>query len=153
MIDRLRSHLKSEKGFTLIELLVVIAIIAILVVIVIVAINPAERLREAADRRAAANVRSAGTSISVCITKEIENNRDPYRDTDGCDTAGTLDDYGTVPPSTGAGAVTIERNAAETQICAEALGRTSNPSPGWWVQFQSATGAVTDQITANPTCP
>src|SRR3989344_9244905 len=72
MIDRLRSHLKSEKGFTLIELLVVIAIIAILVVIVIVAINPIARLNDARDRTAASNVRSTGTLVSTCITKALE---------------------------------------------------------------------------------
>ncbi len=73
MIDRLRSHLKSDKGFTLIELLVVIAIIAVLVVIVIIAINPIERLAEAADRRAASNVRSVATSVEACLAANAED--------------------------------------------------------------------------------
>lgn len=68
MIRKLKSHLRSKKGFTLIELLIVIAIIAILVLIVVVAINPAQRLRDASNRTAASNVRSAGTLISTCVT-------------------------------------------------------------------------------------
>ncbi len=72
MIDRLRSHLKSEKGFTLIELLVVIAIIAILVVIVLVAINPLERIREANTQSAASNSNQIGKAVAACITKSLE---------------------------------------------------------------------------------
>lgn len=68
MIEKLKSHLRSKKGFTLIELLIVIAIIAILVLIVVVAINPAQRLRDADNRQAASNVRSAGTLIGTCVT-------------------------------------------------------------------------------------
>ena len=68
MIEKLKSHLSNKKGFTLIELLIVIAIIAILVLIVVVAINPAQRLRDASNRTAASNVRSAGTLISTCVT-------------------------------------------------------------------------------------
>ena len=49
MIRKLKSHLRSKKGFTLIELLIVIAIIAVLVLIVVVAINPVQRLRDAAN--------------------------------------------------------------------------------------------------------
>ncbi|OGY25436.1 MAG: hypothetical protein A2134_01405 [Candidatus Woykebacteria bacterium RBG_16_39_9b] len=62
---------KSQKGFTLIELLVVIAIIAILVVIVLVAINPAARIRDANDRRAASDVRSVGSGVQACITDQL----------------------------------------------------------------------------------
>lgn len=150
MIEKLRSHLKSEKGFTLIELLVVIAIIAILVVIVIVAINPAERLREAADRRASSNVRSAGTLISTCITKQIEAgvaDATVYSNAaNGCANATTLGTYGTVPPSAGATGTTITANGGNTQVCADAQGRS-----GTWFWFQSSTGAVTS-VTADPGC-
>jgi len=83
MIEKLRSHLKSEKGFTLIELLVVIAIIAILVVIVIVAINPIGRLQDAANRRAASNVRAAATGVAACLTQN-------QGDTGLCDTSAEL---------------------------------------------------------------
>lgn len=72
MIDRLRSHLKSEKGFTLIELLVVIAIIAILVVIVLVAINPLQRIKDANTRSGGSNAQQIGTATAACITKSLE---------------------------------------------------------------------------------
>lgn len=148
MIDRLRSHLRSEKGFTLIELLVVIAIIAILVVIVVVAINPAERLREASDRRAAANVRSAGSLITTCITKQIEltvADATIYSASGGAgsctgSTGSALSTYGTPPPITGGGAVTIDGNGTDN-ACAFAQGRSGS----FWI-FNSNTGAVT---TAN----
>ena len=71
MLEKLSSLLKRQKGFTLIELLIVIAIIAILVVIAIVAINPVERIRDANDERANADVRQAATAIQACITKEL----------------------------------------------------------------------------------
>lgn len=72
MIDRLRSHLKSEKGFTLIELLVVIAIIAILVVIVLVALNPLQRIQDANNRSAASRVRQAAIGVETCLTRELQ---------------------------------------------------------------------------------
>ena len=44
------------KGFTLIELLIVIGIIAILVVALVIAVNPAEKLAQARDRRRLSDV-------------------------------------------------------------------------------------------------
>jgi prepilin-type N-terminal cleavage/methylation domain-containing protein len=61
--------LGNKKGFTLIELMVVVAIIAILVIIVIVAINPAQRVNDSSDRRAASNVRAGGTLIATCVAR------------------------------------------------------------------------------------
>lgn len=149
MIDRLRSHLKSEKGFTLIELLVVIAIIAILVVIVVVAINPAERLREAADRRALANVRASGTLLTSCVTRQ-------NGDLSLCDTPSEVE-------STAGGdgnlatTVSFERTpslpAVATDTCIWEQGRTSNV-PTWFI-YRTRTNQV-EKLFAEPaadTCP
>ena len=70
MKDKLLSILqakKGQKGFTLVELLVVIAIIAILVLIVIVAIDPIQRIHDASDRRAEADVRQTASAIEGCL--------------------------------------------------------------------------------------
>lgn len=154
MIDRLRSHLRSEKGFTLIELLVVIAIIAILVIIVLVAINPLERLRDASDRRASSNVRSAGTLVSTCITKEIELNTplaNIYSTTNanGCANPTRLATYGTPPPTTGAGAVALSVSATTPQnICALAANGGGHNAVSW----NSSNGVTSDPNTAAGTC-
>ena len=74
MIDKLRSHLetrRSEKGFTLIELLVVIAIIAILVLIVLIAINPAEQIKKANDRKWESLMNQTASGVHICITQEL----------------------------------------------------------------------------------
>ncbi len=150
MIEKLRSHLKSDKGFTLIELLVVIAIIAILVVIVVAAINPLERLRDASDRGAAGNIRSAGTLVSTCITQEVAENSpiaDIYTTTDaddGCGNAANLGSYGTVPAG-----VTFTANAAINNICATAANAGGHFTP---VTFNSSTGATSDPRTAAGAC-
>jgi len=60
--------IKNLRGFTLVELLVVIAIIGILMGIVVLGINPAERINEAKDAKASANVRSVATGMEACIT-------------------------------------------------------------------------------------
>lgn len=152
MIDRLRSHLKSEKGFTLmnkfvksnkgftlIELLVVIAIIAILVVIVVVAINPVERLREASDRRAQSNVRSAGTLISTCVTKELSLT--PPGALLGCIPGGTLGTYGNVPAN-----VDIEvDNGGADDICATQEGRA-----GTYFTFRHSRGDTQPTVATYP---
>ncbi|HSX58525.1 MAG TPA: prepilin-type N-terminal cleavage/methylation domain-containing protein [Candidatus Saccharimonadales bacterium] len=143
MIDRLRSHLKSEKGFTLIELLVVIAIIAILVVIVVVAINPVERLRESTDRAAAANVRATGTLLSACMTKVLSlSTPGTYSD---CDTQAELDTYtlGKIP--TTAPTVTVASTA--TDLCASAPGRVVGAVTTTWF-YRHSSGAVSSQVTA-----
>src|SRR3989344_1005689 len=59
--------MKSKNGFTLVELLVVIAIIAILVLIVIVAIDPIQRIHDANDRRAEADVRQTASAVEGCL--------------------------------------------------------------------------------------
>ena len=138
MIERLRSHLRTQKGFTLIELLVVIAIIAVLVLIVVVAINPAERLREAADRTAAANVRSAGTLIETCITR---NNGDLTACNTGPLIEAAAGGDGNVPAG-----VTISANATDTNVCASDEGRTGT----FWL-YQTAAGEVGSAAAA--TCP
>lgn len=137
MIEKLKSHLRSKKGFTLIELLIVIAIIAILVLIVVVAINPAERLRQADDRTAASNARSAGTLIGTCVTLAAG-------DLTLCDTATEVAALGegNVPADT-----TINANAGSTNICAWSLGRAGH---NW--QYQHVTGEVAD-VGTTTACP
>ena len=144
MKEKLISKLRDQKGFTLIELLVVIAIIAILVVIVVVAINPVERLNEANDREAQSNVRSTGTLISTCITKELELSGVLP---DDCDTPGDLATYGNVP-----GAVTVAASAGTTgdgvNICSYQAGRDASNI----FLFESDTGETTN-VAASTTCP
>jgi prepilin-type N-terminal cleavage/methylation domain-containing protein len=138
--EKLRSHLRSKEGFTLIELLIVIAIIAILVLIVVVAINPAERLREAADRRASSNVRSAGTLISTCVTRALSQT--PPGTLDACDTQLEIEALGegNVPA-----AVTINDDGATPagNICSGQEGRA-----GTWWQYQHNTGEVDSAAAA-----
>ncbi len=147
MLKKLQSHRKSARGFTLIELLVVIAIIAILVVIVVVAINPAERLREAADRAGASNARSAGTLLSTCITR---NNGLLT----ACDTAVKIQSAaggdGTLPTSISV--CTVGATPNETDIGVWAPGRTS--STATWYIYKQSTGAVAavTTIPALTTC-
>jgi prepilin-type N-terminal cleavage/methylation domain-containing protein len=143
--------LKKTKGFTLIELLVVIAIIAILVVIVIVAINPVQRLKDASNQAAEGNVRSAGTLIATCITKELSAGHDPYTAAYCASAAGpgsTLATYGSIPPTTGGAGVTIIGTTA--QICAYSDNTGGDGNTRW----QSSTGSL-ERVTANPAlaCP
>lgn len=139
MIEKLRSHLKSEKGFTLIELLVVIAIIAILVVIVVVAINPVERLNEAADRRASSNVRASGTLLSACVTRQLAAGGT----VDNCDTEGEIEAAaggdGNIPDGTPA--TTVVDGAAATEVCITETGRTGRT---WFYRQTTGTTAFTD---------
>ena len=118
-----------QKGFTLIELLVVIAIIAILVVIVIIAINPVERLNEAADQRAAANVRSTGSLIATCMTRELA------AATPSTCTVAELTTYGT--PS--AGVATVMGTQAP---CASQTGRAGTVWNYSWQTGQVTSGAA-----------
>lgn len=136
---------KFQKGFTLIELLVVIAIIAILVVIVVVAINPAERLREAADRRAAANVRSSGTLISVCITRQ-------QGDLEGCNLSTEVED---AAGGDGKLAATVTfavepAAGATTEICVWEAGRTGTGAK--WFVYRQSNGQVVEQAAAPVLC-
>ncbi len=148
MIDRLRSHLKSEKGFTLIELLVVIAIIAILVVIVVVAINPVERLREASDRRAAANTRSAGTLISTCITRALSGAGATATLTD-CESINAVNAVGEGNwPATASYADDNVAGTPPTNICAIEQGRAAR-----FYRYQSVTGEVDATATSLTDCP
>jgi prepilin-type N-terminal cleavage/methylation domain-containing protein len=153
----MEKFLKKTKGFTLIELLVVIAIIAILVVIVIVAINPVQRLADATDRRASANVRSNGTLLQTCITQESQNTNDtaasmystsaavagPPAVDGGCANIVQLQTYGT--PGQTANGIFIDA-AAATDVCVVQQGATSGANPHWYVYRASkshAYGAVT----------
>jgi len=147
MIEKLRSHLKDRQGFTLIELLVVIAIIAILVVIVIVAINPVQRLADAADRKAASNVRSTGTLLATCATQELSkgNTYEPCSPSPASTTAtAILNGYGTA--ATG---VTMYQGAAagDNDICAAQVGAVSGASPHYYV-YKYSTGTVTENAGA-----
>ncbi len=131
----------------------VIAIIAILVVIVVVAINPVQRLRDASDQTAEGNVRSAGTLITTCITKELSNGNNPYNGSFCADATGpgsTLANYGSIPPTTGSAGVTIVANAGLSQIFAY----SDNTGGSGNVRFQSSTGSL-ERATANPAlaCP
>lgn len=141
MIEKLRSHLRSEKGFTLIELLVVIAIIAILVVIVIVAINPVERLNEAADRRAAANVRASGTLLATCVTRQLAAGGT----VDDCDTEAEIEAAaggdGNIPDGTPA--TTVVDPGAGNEVCITETGRTGTT---WF--YRQTTGVVTSTAAA-----
>lgn len=145
MIDRLRSHLKSEKGFTLIELLVVIAIIAVLVVIAVIAINPIERINEGNDRSARANVRASGTLISTCITQSLATTGVGADDCENETEVEGLGD-GNVPEGNdgtddGIGEVIILTDAAAaTNVCAYQRGRV-----GRWFLYSHATG-TTEQL-------
>lgn len=134
---------KFQKGFTLIELLVVIAIIAILVVIVVVAINPAERLREAADRAAASNARASGTLISVCVTRTSG-------DLDACNTEalveGAAGGDGNLA-ETVTFAVEPALPAATAEICVWELGRA-----GQWFVYRQSTGQVEQQAALPVLC-
>ncbi|MEX0616792.1 MAG: prepilin-type N-terminal cleavage/methylation domain-containing protein [Candidatus Woykebacteria bacterium] len=150
MKDRLISKLRDQKGFTLIELLVVIAIIAILVVIVVVAINPAERLREAADRRAASNVRSSGTLLSTCVTRQNGNLDNCNSQTDVEAAAGGDGQL--------ASTVTFDFTpavGATTDICVFEQGRTTSAST-WWI-YRASDGQVRSLVQAAApaanTCP
>ena len=138
---------KDKKGFTLIELLVVIAIIAILVVIVVVAINPAERLREAADRRAQSNVRASGTLLSTCVTRQ-------NGDLSQCASISDVED-----PTGGDGDVAVNTlmgvvgGATPTELCLYEQGRTTSTST--WYIYSTDDGSV-NVATAVPTattCP
>ena len=156
MIEKLRSHLKSDKGFTLIELLVVIAIIAILVVIVVVAINPVQRIKDANDRSSSANVRSVGTLISTCVTDKLSKgvggagSATGVYSTDaanGCANTTVLGTYGTVP-----GGLTIKKDDTATNytvVCAYA----ANAAGSGTVSFNTTTGAVTAAGSGVTTCP
>lgn len=130
MIRKLKSHLRSKKGFTLIELLIVIAIIAILVLIVVVAINPAQRLRDASNRTAASNVRSAGTLISTCVT--LSNG-----DLGACDTEPHV---ATIGEGNWPNDVAYTNSA--TDICAQQEGGDV------WYLYRFTTGEVEDAATA-----
>ena len=148
MIDRLRSHLKSEKGFTLIELLVVIAIIAILVVIVIVAINPVQRLNDASDRRAEANVRSTGTLLGVCVTARLSMMPLPPNAIEDCGVNGVpLTTYGSVPDSV---KVWFSNNPLSDDVCAVQQGSSDHyyvyryRTPGSGVTAGARAGSVTE---------
>ncbi|MEX0616791.1 MAG: prepilin-type N-terminal cleavage/methylation domain-containing protein [Candidatus Woykebacteria bacterium] len=121
----------KDAGFTLIELLVVIAIIAILVVIIVVAINPAERLREAADQRSQANVRASGTLLTSCVTRQNGN-------LDNCNSVADVEGSA---GGDGQLAATVAFDftpavGATTDICVWEQGRTTNP-PTWWIYRQS----------------
>jgi prepilin-type N-terminal cleavage/methylation domain-containing protein len=143
MIDRLRSHLRSEKGFTLIELLVVIAIIAVLVVIVVIAINPIEQINKGRDRAAASDVRSTGSLVSACITEHLASNASGWSAACTPETAAALLAQGTP-------AVDVEVDsaaAADTDACAWKEGRAGT----FWV-YRHTTGQVTDQGTAPAAC-
>ena len=134
---------KSQKGFTLIELLVVIAIIAILVVIVVVAINPAERLREAADRAGESNVRASGTLLSVCVTR---NSGDLTACNDTTKVESTAGGDGKLASSVTFAAVGSPTN----EICVWEAGRADV----WFIYLQSE--GQTRALTALPgagTCP
>ena len=133
---------KSQKGFTLIELLVVIAIIAILVVIVVVAINPAERLREADDRRAASNVRASGTLLSVCVTRNDGA-------LDACDTKDKIE------ASTGgdgdlAQSIELGVIGTVTELCVFEEGRADT-----WYIYSTDSGAseVASSVPSTTSCP
>ncbi len=67
LIKRQKARLLNGQGFTLVELLVVIAIIAILVLIVIIAIDPIQRIHDANDRGAEADVRQVATAVEGCL--------------------------------------------------------------------------------------
>lgn len=137
MIRKLKSHLRSKKGFTLIELLIVIAIIAVLVLIVVVAINPVQRLQDAANRTAASNVRSTGTLIEACITVELSTN--PPGTVADCNSPGELDPtYGSVP-----GGTTVIGNVALTEVCAIDEGAANV-----FQRYLHSTGEVDDPAVA-----
>jgi len=142
---------KLEKGFTLIELLVVIAIIAILVVIVVIAINPTGRIKDSHDRTASSNVHQAGTLITTCITKKIEEGVDSaivYSNdaTNGCADKGVLGNYGNYPTGIEDPAV----NSTTNQICIWDLNAAGNGV----VRFQSSTGSVEGPgAPADSSCP
>jgi len=137
VIEKLKSHLRSKKGFTLIELLIVIAIIAVLVLIVVVAINPVQRLQDAANRTAASNVRATGTLIGACITSVLSTN--PPGTVADCDSPGELDPtYGSVPQDT-----TVIGNLAGTGVCAIDEGAATT-----FQRYQSLTGEVDDPPSA-----
>ncbi len=150
--------IKQSRGFTLIELLIVIAIIAILVIIVVIAVDPVRILREANDRRNSANVRSAGSLISTCIAAELSEENDPFTVSSCASTSGAgsaLSSYGTVPPTTGDAAITIEAATdsnlnGKVQICAY----SDNPGGNGNIRWQNSTGGI-ELPAANPalTCP
>ncbi len=133
MIEKLKSHLRGRKGFTLIELLIVIAIIAILVLIVVVAINPAQRLRDASNRTAASNVRSAGTLISTCVTLSNGN-------LGSCATSGTVESAGE-----GNWPAAVAYANASGEICAQQEGGDT------WYLYRFTTGEV-ENAAAQMTC-
>jgi prepilin-type N-terminal cleavage/methylation domain-containing protein len=111
-----RYRLKKNKGFTLIELLVVIAIIAILVTIVIVAIDPAQRIRAARERRAASNVRATGTLLSVCVNGELS--KEPPGLVEDCGIpGGVIDTYGNTPSTVASG-----DSLPDDEVCAAEQG-------------------------------
>ena len=137
MKEKLLSILKNrrdDKGFTLIELLVVIAIIAILVVIVVVAINPVQRLNDAADRTAQSNVRSAGTLIGTCITQALTI---PGGSVDDCEDRAEVEDIGdgNVPNDT----FILPNAPIATVVCSWQEGAAGN----FWI-YSSNTGEVAD---------
>lgn len=139
MIDRLRSHLKSEKGFTLIELLVVIAIIAVLVVIAIVAINPLQRIRDGQDRAARSNVRSTGTLVATCMTRALSGDLGGAGDATQCDSNVEVETNGegNVP---GTVSVIPDASAGTTDVCAWQQGSADN-----WYRYEHETG-TTEEI-------
>ncbi len=144
MIEKLRSHLKSEKGFTLIELLVVIAIIAVLVVIVVVAINPLQRIRDGQDRAARANVRSTGTLIGTCGTRALSGALGNPTDLSWCDdnTDVANNGQGNVPAGV---TVVADTSTPTTDVCAAQQGSATN-----YYVFRHSTGATTETAGTLP---
>lgn len=152
------SELRSKQGFTLIELLVVIAIIAILVIIVLVAINPLERLRDAADRRASYNTRSTAALVGTCITKQIEINTaiaTIYSTTaynagtgeGGCAAVSTLEAYGTTPPP---GVAISVSSMTANNICVFYTNGSGHNDVAW----NSSTGEISNpEISAGACLP
>ncbi len=143
MIDRLRSHLKSEKGFTLIELLVVIAIIAILVVIVLVAINPLEQIRKTNDRKWESLVTQVANGVNACITSELGKGTSEttvFNLTDGCADKTFLQDAANNYISSGVDLTEVVLAVNGTESICGSIDAGSNGGHTGYTSFNTGTG-------------
>ncbi len=142
-----RILIEKNKGFTLLELLIVIAIIAILVTIVLLAMDPAQRMRSAQDRRAASNVRAAGTLLSVCVNGELSQVPPNFIEPCGDPVDSSVrDQYGNTPATS---VVAMGDDGDDDEVCVAEQGSTGGINGHYYV-YSILTGEVEENTGTMP---